>query len=112
MEVLSWFLKMLVSEWEETHHTESDTSSWRFTTTTQANNKSCISMTFTAASAVGQIDWSGIRIHYTTTLRKYDAGLITLGDPLVSFEPIPPGVIAEYEAECPSVRKSFSYPKS
>lgn len=50
-----------------------------------------------------EYDISGFRIHYTTHLRQYDAGTLVIGDPLVSFSPIPPGIsINPYQASCPS----------
>eukprot|EP01129_Flabellula_baltica_P003190 TRINITY_DN13002_c0_g1_i1.p1 TRINITY_DN13002_c0_g1~~TRINITY_DN13002_c0_g1_i1.p1 ORF type:complete len:552 (-),score=120.87 TRINITY_DN13002_c0_g1_i1:16-1671(-) len=52
----------------------------------------------------GIIDNSGLRIYYTTTLRKYDAGVLQLGDPAVQeIDPVQSGVgIKEYEYSCPS----------
>eukprot|EP01120_Amphizonella_sp_Union-15-10_P003465 TRINITY_DN13883_c0_g1_i1.p1 TRINITY_DN13883_c0_g1~~TRINITY_DN13883_c0_g1_i1.p1 ORF type:complete len:538 (+),score=55.78 TRINITY_DN13883_c0_g1_i1:127-1740(+) len=48
-------------------------------------------------------DSSGIRIHYTTALRKYDAGVMTLGDPLTRLPSIPPGLPDnKYETNCPT----------
>jgi hypothetical protein len=54
---------------------------------------------------VGQIDNSGIRLHYETTLRPIEAGVLSLGDPAVSNfkNPIKAGTgLLEYEYDCPS----------
>jgi len=51
----------------------------------------------------GIVDNSGVRIHYTSELRKYDAGSMTLGDPYIGFPDILPGIAAHpVEATCPS----------
>jgi len=51
----------------------------------------------------GLMDDSGITVFYTPDLRPYDAGTITMGDPLILFGPIPPGSSSVvYEATCPS----------
>ena len=51
----------------------------------------------------GVNDATGIRLNYTTNIRQYDAAVMTLGDPLVTFEDIPPGQErVHYEGECPS----------
>jgi len=51
----------------------------------------------------GIVDSSGVGIFYTPIIRQYDAGVLTLGDPLLGFWPIPPGEVAvPYETSCPS----------
>jgi len=47
------------------------------------------------------VDNSGISLWYTEKLRKYDAGMMVLGDPLVSLPDIPPKSTVEYQTECP-----------
>lgn len=48
------------------------------------------------------VDASGVRVYYTNTVRKYEAGSLSLGDPLVSRDS--ETVISEfkYEHTCPS----------
>jgi len=55
------------------------------------------------ALVTGTVDNSGVRIYYTTTLRQYDAGVLELGDPSVSYQhPIPQGTgITKIEYSCP-----------
>eukprot|EP01121_Diplochlamys_sp_Union-15-3_P016925 TRINITY_DN5861_c0_g1_i1.p1 TRINITY_DN5861_c0_g1~~TRINITY_DN5861_c0_g1_i1.p1 ORF type:complete len:467 (-),score=66.23 TRINITY_DN5861_c0_g1_i1:27-1427(-) len=49
------------------------------------------------------VDRSGIRIHYTPTLRQYDAGVMTLGDVVVKLPDISAHTpYIEYETDCPS----------
>jgi len=59
----------------------------------------------------GIVDSSGVRIHYTDALRKYDAGSMTLGDPYISFPDILPGIERHpVEATCPSqCTETFSH---
>jgi len=53
--------------------------------------------------AVDMVDSSGARLYYTSTIRQYDAGTITLGDVVPSFSNIPPQQeFTEYEANCPT----------
>jgi len=57
-----------------------------------------------ADGETGVHDDSGIRIYYTKNLRKYDAAVMTLGDPIATFPDIPPLQSRyEYEADCPAV---------
>lgn len=50
----------------------------------------------------GLQDFSGFNIYLSDTLREHDAGILTTGDPLVSFATIPQGEeAAHYEGACP-----------
>eukprot|EP01121_Diplochlamys_sp_Union-15-3_P021743 TRINITY_DN896_c0_g2_i2.p1 TRINITY_DN896_c0_g2~~TRINITY_DN896_c0_g2_i2.p1 ORF type:complete len:319 (+),score=39.47 TRINITY_DN896_c0_g2_i2:1267-2223(+) len=49
------------------------------------------------------VDRSGIRVHYTTNLRQFDASVMTLGDTVVTLPDIPPrNPYVEYETNCPT----------
>jgi len=49
----------------------------------------------------GQRDYSGVRLHWTPQLRQYDAGILVIGDPIVSGHTIPPQSDSfEQEFEC------------
>jgi len=51
----------------------------------------------------GVVDNSGVRITMTPTPRSIDSGVLTLGDPVVTFGTIAPGLSAySVEASCPS----------
>lgn len=51
----------------------------------------------------GVSDKSGVDITWTPTVRPMDAGVMTLGDPLVSLPPIAPNLkVHEVETTCPS----------
>jgi hypothetical protein len=51
----------------------------------------------------GIVDNSGVRLTYTTDLRKYDAGTMTLGDIANLGKPIPAGqALVEFEYDCPA----------
>jgi len=52
---------------------------------------------------VDMVDSSGIMVHYTSTMRQYDAGTLTLGDVVTSFSSIPAQQpYTEYESNCPT----------
>jgi len=55
-------------------------------------------------ATAGVIDNSGIKVYYTSVIRQYDAGVLELGDPLVTQKiPIPQGTgVSFYEYNCPS----------
>ena len=55
-------------------------------------------------------DSSGVRIYYTTQKRKYDAGILQLGDPIVQLagEPIGQGLV-RHDFNCPSSCTSLNF---
>ena len=55
-------------------------------------------------------DSSGVRIYYTSQKRKYDAGILQLGDPILQLagEPIGDGLV-RHDFNCPSSCTSFNF---
>lgn len=60
----------------------------------------------------GITDSSGVRIYYTSQKRKYDAGILQLGDPFLQLvgEPIGEGKV-RHDFNCPSSCTSFNFRK-
>jgi len=57
------------------------------------------------------VDSSGVKLYYTATPRKYNAGVLTLGDPTISALPIPAGVSSwDFQSECPSECTGAKWP--
>ncbi len=52
--------------------------------------------------AANVVDTSGFKMKYTTTLRRYDAGVITMGDPFTFGRTLPANSVQLYSYECPS----------